>query len=79
MFSCRRNDAEDKPRQKEGRDRRSVTVSFCTRIIVSVLVCTICTSVSLVSLLKLEAFFQSEGTTIYVQIFEVRNFRGFSS
>jgi len=27
MFSCRRNDAEEKPRQKEGRGRRLVTVS----------------------------------------------------
>jgi len=32
MFSCCRNDAEEKPRQKEGRGRHLVTVSFCTRI-----------------------------------------------
>jgi len=38
MFSCRRNDAEEKPRQKEGHGRRLVTVLFWTRIIVSVLV-----------------------------------------
>jgi len=38
MFSCRQNDAEEKTHQKEGRGRHLITVSFCTRIIVSVLV-----------------------------------------